>query len=137
MTAKILGNHGPYVQNGVGGSGTRNVPDLSIGWIQIMGKSGDYAVVAASEVHGRDLVHRGYMIQGDGNANFTVEITLSNSGEAKNPNAQAEVPWVVPPSELTNITGAITSNAMYYYQGAFAALKITFSAPGIVWLVAR
>jgi hypothetical protein len=139
MTGKVLGNHGPYVQHGISGSGTRNVPDLSIGWNQVMGKVGDYVVLAASEVHGRDLVHRGYFFQGDGHAGFTVEFTMSNSGEAKNPSGQSAVPWAAAPTgALTNLTGsAITDDNIYWYQGAFAAVKITFTAPGIMWIVAR
>jgi len=140
MTGKAMGNHGPaYAKNALAGSGTNNLPDLSIGWNQVMGKTGDYVVLPASNIHGRDLVHRGYFFQGDGEANFTVEFTLANAGLAKDPAAQNVVPWVAAPTgALTNLTGsAITDNAIYWYQGAFAAVKITFTAAGNVWIVTR
>lgn len=145
MAAKIIGNHGSYLMHGLSGVGTENVADPSIGWVAVSGRAGDYIVLSAADIHGVITsagVQRGYFFQGDGSATGTVKFTLANAGWAKStdPAIQAQVAWADPPTAPTALTSpaiSITGDTIFWYAGAFSALKVTFTAPGIVFIVAR
>lgn len=128
---KMLGNRGSYL-TGVGGIGASTYPDGSIGWVGIVGKAGEIIYLGASEVHSLDKVQVGYFFQSPAGAK--IDFTLANIGLAKNPDpaVQVGVPWgntLTVPAGATIVT---TPTPL-----AFAAIRVTFTGDGELYIVTR
>ena len=139
MAAKVVGNHGPYIMNGMGGVGKTNTPDPSIGWVAVTGLSGDVAVLSASDIHGNIAtsgIQSGYFFQSDGNSGAaTIEFTLSNQALAKDPQAAALPIWDT--TNTVTVAANPTIHGMPAAVQAFVALKVTFTSAGIIFIMAR
>ena len=132
MTAKSLGNHSKgYLGHGIGGHGIAN-KQQGLGWDSIVASEiGDvYYVELASLVIGD--INQGVFFQSDGGA--TVDFTLCNSELATNrdPQIQTSVLWN---NSLTVPSGGaiVTTPTLLM----FTALRITFTAPGVVYIGVR
>lgn len=129
MTVNAIGNHSRgYIGKGIGGNGIQNVP-VGMGW----------ASAAASEANDVWYVQLSTIVTGDINqgiffqseAGATVEFTLCNPGMATNddPTVQASVLWG---NSLTVPVDTITEAPVL-----FTVAKVTFTAPGTVYVVVR
>jgi len=130
MVAKVQGNRGATSLGGSKGIGITQAPDGSIGWVGVTGSAaGDVAYLRAVDCTSLDKVQQGYFFQATGGA--TIDFTLVNGERATNPDptVQANVPWA---NTLTLATTAITKSPV-----AFAAIRVTFTGPGEVYVVAR
>lgn len=132
MTVQSLGNHskGFLGHKGIGGHGIANKPQ-GIGWDTLVASEASdvYVVQLGSLVIGD--INQGVFFQSEAGA--TVEFTLCNSELATNldPQVQASVLWG---NSLTvPAGGAIVSPGVL----VFTCAKITFTAPGAVYLGAR
>lgn len=130
MAAKLMSNRSAYFRNGVDGIGGRNLPDGIISWVGLAAKAGDVAYLSAADCTTTNKVDQGYYFQAIG-GDVTVEHTLQNAGMAANPDpaVQASVDWC---NLLTVAPGTITQSTL-----GFSVIRITFSADGEFYVVAR
>ena len=130
MTAKVLGNRGPFAYGGASqGLGSTQYPDGSVGSVTVVGKAGDVAYLAASDIHQQTKVFNGFYFQAT--AGVSIYFTLANSSQAKNPdpNVQSVIPW-------TNVL-ALTTDAITSPNIVFTACKIVFTNAATVFIAAR
>jgi hypothetical protein len=134
MTAKTVGNRGPYVR-GLSGVGIAQSPNTSLGWVVVVGKPGDISYVDVAGLN-RSQTNLGYFLQGGPTVTATAEFTLANTELATNqqPAAQAMVPWSNSLSVNSTIQLVADSGG---YPLAFTAIKITFTTAGEVYIGAR
>lgn len=127
--AKVVGNRGHYL-NGVSGVGKAVLPDGTIGWNAVVGKSGDVAYLAAASVHSNDRVQQGYYFQSGAGA--TVDFTLANANMATDasPGAQDNVQWA-------NTLTVANDGTIVKAEVCFTAIRITFTGDGEVYVLAR
>ena len=130
MTAKLISNRSAYFRNGADGIGGRNLPDGIISWVGVVAKAGDVLYLSAADCTTTNKVDQGYYFQSVG-GDVTVDHTLQNAAMAANPDpaVQASVDWCNP---LTVTPGTILQSAL-----GFSAIRITFSADGEFYVVAR
>lgn len=132
MTVKSLGNHSKgYLGHGIGGHGIANKPQ-GLGWDSIVAsEAGDvYYVQLASLAIGD--INQGVFFQSDNGA--TVDFTLCNSELAMDadPLVQPSVLWGN--TLLVPSGGAIVTTPTLLM---FTVLRITFTAPGVVYIGVR
>jgi hypothetical protein len=134
MVAKVTGNRGGTNYGGAGGVGQRSTPDGSIGWVCVSGSAaGDTAYLRAVDVTSLDKVFQGWFFQANGTPtpSVTVYFTCAEGAWAVNPDpaVQAMVPWS---NALALTTTTITKGPV-----AFSAIKVVFTDPGELYVVAR
>lgn len=133
MAAKIIGN-----RRGRGGVGVQNLPMANVDWVAVIGQAGDVAFVGCSGFNSHPT-HLSYSVQGDGKATASVQLTLANEASATSadPDVQAGVPWdstAVPDVAAdTKITPLVVNGVSV----GFTALKVTFTAPGTIYIFGR
>lgn len=130
MAAKTYGNHGPLYRGGPQGVGKENVPDYSISWMSVTGKSGDVYYVTAGQATSGGTLEQGYSFQSDCGA--TVDFTLANAALALSPKPenQAQVKWA-------NTITVAADGTILPSSLVFACARITFTGDGTVYIVAR
>lgn len=131
MAVKVLGNHsvGYLGHRNIGGHGVNNNKQQGIGWdCFVASEAGDVYVVNIS-----DLIMEGinYGVFFQSEAGCTVDFTLCNSSLAENldPEVQTSVLW--------SNTLTVPANTITPGDVLFTCLKITFTAPGAVYVGMR
>lgn len=131
MTVTVLGNHsiGYLGRDNVGGHGINNNKMQGLGWVCVVGsEAGDETVVRLQDLAIGDI-NVGVFFQSEAGAE--IEFTLVNSAQATNmdPQVQAAVLWG---NTLTVPVGTITPADLL-----FTCCKVTFTAPGAVYIGVR
>jgi len=128
--AKVLGNRPTsYIRgSGVNGIGAATNFNGALGWVGLVGKTGDVAYLTAGDC--TTHFDQGYFFQTTGGA--TLSFTLQDPAVAANPDPtiQAAVAWVEP---LT----LAPADGIVQRVKAFSVIKIAFTAPGEVYVVSR
>ena len=129
MTITVNGNHSKaYLGNASSGNGIQNLP-MGMGWVAITANTAaDTYVVPISSIL-MSTINQGIFFQSETGA--TVEFTLCNTALATNPDpaTNGSVVW-------GNST-TIPANTIVPAPVLFTACKITFTAPGTVYLGVR
>lgn len=130
MSISIVGNHSKgFLGNGVGGNGVQNIPAAGMGWVAATGSAAnDTCVIALSDILASNI-NQGIFFQSEAAA--SVQFTLCSPALAKNkdPNNQASVLW----GNALSLTADVITKAPVL----FTACKITFTAPGTVYIGVR
>lgn len=131
MTAKVVGNRGG--QRPLQG---KQVPMSSVNWVAVTGKAGDVAYVRSTSFNNYET-KLCYAIQANAASVASVQLTLANEELAcsKNANDQAMVPWDTAIPATTAITPLVDSTNKLPI--GFAALKVTFTGTGVVYIFGR
>lgn len=129
MSITVLGNHSKaFLGRGMDGNGIQNIPQ-GMGWVAVSAsEAGDTHVVQLSSIIASNI-NQGIFFQSEAGA--SVQFTLANPGMATDPDplVQASVPW-------GNST-PIPVNTITKAPVIFSACKITFTAPGTVYIGVR
>lgn len=129
MTVTVLGNHSKgYLSESAGGNGIQNVP-AGMGWVAVTGSAaGDKAVVQLTTILTGEI-NQGVFFQSETGA--SVDFTLFNPGAATSPDplVAAAVAWG---SVLALPAGQIVKAPVL-----FTCLRLTFTAPGTVYIGVR
>ncbi len=130
MVGKARGNRAPYILGGSSGIGSAAINNGIIGKVAVYGQAGDFIVLGIGEVASLNKVDQGYNFQTVGGA-AVVDFTLEDELQAKSndPNIYGEITWCNP---LTLAPGEIKSTTM-----GFSALRVTFTATTVVYIVTR
>ena len=124
----VSGNHGlAFMTKAPGGVGAVNLP-VSMGWVSVSAsKAGDSHVVQLSSIVASQIA-QGVFFQAENSA--TVEFTLANPAIAadSDPLNSALAPW----NNSLTVTSTIVKAPVL-----FTACKITFAAPGTVYIGVR
>ncbi len=128
MTVTTLGNHSKgFLSESANGNGIQNVP-VGMGWIAATAsEAGDEVVIQLTSLLAGQL-QQGIYFQAEAAA--TVAYTLFNPGLAASPDPldQASVVWTADVAIAPGITKAPV---------LFTCMRITFGAPGTVYVGAR
>lgn len=129
MTVKSLGNHSKgFLGHGIGGHGIANVP-VGMGWDTLVAsEASDVYYLQLSSVVTGDI-NRGIFFQGE--VPVSIDFTLCNPALAadKDPAIQASVLWAN--------TLAVPANTITPTDVLFTVCRITFSAPGALYVGVR
>lgn len=130
MSITLSGNHSRgYLGKGSRGQGSQNVT-VGIGWLMATAsEAGDVAYFQLGDLLANNNLTQGVFFQSEAGA--TIDFTLCNPGLAMSPDPddQASVLWT---NSLTVPTGTITPADL-----VFTCARITFTAPGTVYVGAR
>ncbi len=129
MSVTVIGNHGRgFVGRGITGVGGQNLP-VGVGWCAVIGsQAGDKEVVQLSSILNGNL-QQGIFFQSEAGA--TIEFTLCNPGmaDSTDPAEAAATLWA---NSL-----AVPASTIVKAPVLFTACRITFNAPGAVYIGAR
>lgn len=130
MAITILGNHSRgYMGKGVRGIGTQNIP-VGMGWDACAAsEAGDIWVIQIGNIVIGDI-NQGVFFQSETGA--TVEFTLGNPGAAADPD-----PLINQTVLWGNSTPIPAGGQIVEAPCLFTCARVTFTAPGIVYLGVR
>lgn len=132
MVAKVIGNRGSAL-DGNGGLGRAQVANGTVNWVAVTGSEiGDIAYIRSSGFNSYDT-KLSYAVQGSG---ATVEFTLENEARATDETAanQANILWGNSITASASIQAVVDANKNPI---GFTVAKVTFTAPGVVYLFGR
>ena len=131
MAVNVIGNHSrAYLGHGINGNGIQNVP-VGMGWTQgSASEAGDVWLLQLTTVVTGDI-NQGIFFQSEAGA--TVEFTLFNPGIAGEHDAVSQASVMYDPTVLTVPAGGEIVEA----PSIFTIAKITFTAPGTVYVAVR
>lgn len=131
MAVKVLGNRsvGYLGHHNIGGHGINNNKQQGLGWTCIVAsEAGDEYVVNLSDLTIGD-VNFGIFFQSE--AGCSIDFTLCNSSLAEDLDPQVQ------PSVLWSNTLAVPANTIVPGVVLFTCCKITFTAPGALYIGIR
>jgi hypothetical protein len=130
MSVKYVGNHSKgYLGKGSDGNGIQNVTVNGMGWLAVTASvANDVAYVPLNNIIASNI-DQGIFFQSEVGA--TVQFSLANPALAasKDPADNAGAPWG---NQIT-----LVANTIQVAPVLFTVCKITFSAPGTVYIGVR